>query len=91
MSFKVEKGTGVRFWFNSCCGSPLYDDFHEIFKLSQFKEELVSNLMRWVDDRICWDLHLQRPLNDWEVGILYELLSHLESAPLVWSDEEDSW
>lgn len=36
-----------------------------------------------MDNRVCWDLHLRCPLNDWEVGMMGELLDHLESVQVI--------
>lgn len=33
ISFKVGKGTNVRFWFDAWCGDPLFLDFLEIYSL----------------------------------------------------------
>lgn len=89
VSFKVGKGTVVCFSLDAWCSSSHYDDFHEIFRLSRCREELIFPYMWWVDDKVCWDLHLRRPLNNWELGSFCVLLSQFESVHLGNRGNED--
>lgn len=72
---KIRNGRKTLFWEDNWIGQgPLNQDFPEIFVLSLQREAIVADL--WSPQG--WKLNFRRPVNDWEIENLVELLKVLE-------------
>ncbi|RVW53000.1 Suppressor of mec-8 and unc-52 protein-like 1 [Vitis vinifera] len=89
MKFKVGRGNKVRFWTDHWCGNEaLSQVFPQIFALAACKNAVVDEV--W-DPRLGqggWNLRLGRDSNDWELGLIEELLFLLRDIRVT--PEEDS-
>ena len=80
--FEVGVGDRVKFWTDQWCGdSPLKLTFPSMYGIASNKEaSVVSFLERLgIEDRISWDVHFTRRLNDWEMGGVDDFLRTLGS------------
>ena len=89
MKFKVGRGNKVRFWTDHWCGNEaLSQVFPQIFALAACRNAVVDEV--W-DPRLGqggWNLRLGRDSNDWELGLIEELLFLLRDIRVT--PEEDS-
>lgn len=86
VSFKVGKGDSIWFWGDVWCSpsSSLKEAFPSISSLEgSVRDHLVRH-----EERVAWNLHLRRPLNDWE---LEHLTTLLDGCSVGNGNEEDRW
>lgn len=68
----------------------LKDIFPEIFAFSVKKAQSKS-ICVCLNLSHRWNLHLRRPLNDWEILPMSTLLAHLERAHVGRREEPETW
>ncbi|RVW88275.1 Transposon TX1 uncharacterized 149 kDa protein [Vitis vinifera] len=91
MGFKVGKGSRIRFWTDLWCGnSVLSHDFPNLFSMaaigmSQWRNAGIRIRSRRVD------LRLLRDLNDWEVGLVGNILAVLRDYSVTMEEDAVCW
>ena len=72
VEFKVGDGSWVHFWADICYGDQcLGTCFLLLFGLAVNKNAVVVDYVERTGGFIFWNVVLRRPLQDWEVGVLY--------------------
>ena len=75
-------GDRVKFWTNRWCGDlPLQLSFPVVYGIATNREiSVASSLERLeIEAQRCWNVHLIRDPNDWELGVVDEFLRTLGS------------
>lgn len=65
--------------------------FLGIYNLAILKDGSAADHLRRSDEGRAWDLHLGRPLNDWELTEVCSITSSLEGEVVGCGDEDDKW
>ena len=80
--FEVGVGDRVKFWTNRWCGDlPLYLSFPVVYGIATNREASVASSLErlGIEARRSWNVRLLRDPNDWELGVVDELLRTLRS------------
>lgn len=92
VSIKVGYRRSTRFWSDVWCGTTLLKVvFPGIYALALLKNGTMADHLKRSDEVISWDLHLRRPLNDWELSEASSIITILETVEIGGIDEEDRW
>jgi hypothetical protein len=68
LSFKVENGERVRFWFDVWCGDrPLKVVYPGLFSIAGNRDASVADLMSLRNGVLHWELTFSRNVHDWEM------------------------
>ena len=79
MVFKVGKGNRIRFWTNLWCGNNvLSQGFPNLFSMAAHRNVTVEECWDQNVGQGRWNLRLLRDFNDWELGLVGNLLVELE-------------
>ena len=80
--FEVGVGDRVKFWTNRWCGDlPLYLSFSVVYGIATNREASVASSLErlGIEARRSWNVRLLRDPNDWELGVVDDLLRTLGS------------
>ena len=80
--FEVGVGDRVKFWVDRWCGDLLLQlSFLVVYGIATNKEASVASSLEWlgIEVRRSWNVRLLRDPNDWELGVVDELLRTLGS------------
>lgn len=90
MKRKVGSGENTRFWRDHWVGeAPLCLTYPRLFSISSQKEGMVGGVWVEYEGGGVWEFSWRRNLFVWEVGLLENLVHHLEGW--VKSEKEDVW
>ncbi|RVW74012.1 putative ribonuclease H protein [Vitis vinifera] len=83
--FMVGKDTKIRFWTDVwCAGTALSQTFPHLFALAANRNATVEEMWDQNSDQGGWILRFLRNFNDWEVGMVGDLLLKLRGLGLLW-------
>ncbi|RVW27451.1 Transposon TX1 uncharacterized 149 kDa protein [Vitis vinifera] len=89
MVFKVGKGNKVRFWIDPwCANNVLSEAFPDLFSMAAQRNATVEDYWDQNLSQGGWSLRLLRDFNDWELGLVDNMLVELRNYRV--SMEEDS-
>ncbi|RVW76048.1 putative ribonuclease H protein [Vitis vinifera] len=89
MVFKVGKGNKVRFWIDPWCGNNVLSEaFPDLFSMAVQRNATVEDYWDQNLSQGGWSLRLLRDFNDWELGLVDNMLVELRNYRV--SMEEDS-
>ncbi|RVW79808.1 LINE-1 retrotransposable element ORF2 protein [Vitis vinifera] len=89
MVFKVGKGNKVRFWIDPWCGNNVLSEaFPDLFSMAVQRSATVEDYWDQNLSQGGWSLRLLRDFNDWELGLVDNMLVELRNYRV--SMEEDS-
>ncbi|RVX23098.1 putative ribonuclease H protein [Vitis vinifera] len=89
MVFKVGKGNKVRFWIDPWCGNNVLSEaFPDLFSMAAQRNATVEDYWDQNLSQGGWSLRLLRDFNDWELGLVDNMLVELRNYRV--SMEEDS-
>ncbi|RVW37131.1 hypothetical protein CK203_084530 [Vitis vinifera] len=92
MGFKVGKGNKISFWTDVWCGdSALSQRFPHLYTLAANRIAKIEDLWDQNVGEGSWNLHFIRDFNDWEVGLVGELLQALRGVRISWEDDSVFW
>ncbi|RVX07309.1 putative ribonuclease H protein [Vitis vinifera] len=92
MGFKVGKGSRIRFWTDLWCGnSVLSQDFPNLFSMAAHRNVTVEECWDQNTGQGGWILGLLRDLNDWEVGLVGNILAVLRDYSVTMEDDAVCW
>ncbi|RVW43483.1 hypothetical protein CK203_095333 [Vitis vinifera] len=92
MGFKVGKGSRIRFWTDHWCGnSVLSQDFPNLFSMAAHRNVTVEECWDQNTGQGGWILGLLRDLNDWEVGLVGNILAVLRDYSVTMEDDAVCW
>ncbi|RVW86004.1 putative ribonuclease H protein [Vitis vinifera] len=97
MVFKVGKGNRIRFWTELWCGNNvLSQGFPDLFSMAAHRNITVEECWDQNLGQGGWNLRLIRDFNDWELGLVGNLLVelrdyrvNLEEDSVIWKKGED--
>ncbi|RVW93052.1 LINE-1 retrotransposable element ORF2 protein [Vitis vinifera] len=91
MGFKVGKGNRIRFWTDLWCGNMvLSQGFPNLFSMAAHRNVTVEECWDQNTGQGGWNLGL-RDLNDWEVGLVGNLLAVLRDYSVNVEDDSVCW
>ncbi|RVX11715.1 putative ribonuclease H protein [Vitis vinifera] len=89
MVFKVGEGNKVRFWIDPWCGNNVLSEaFPDLFSMAAQRNATVEDYWDQNLSQGGWSLRLLRDFNDWELGLVDNMLLELRNYRV--SMEEDS-
>lgn len=91
MEWKIENGSGTRFWVDKWVGEDSFQNiFPRLFLNSEQKGEVISNMGFWVDNKWVWvwKLEWRREWFEWETILVDEHRSILESVSINLARED---
>ncbi|RVW38000.1 hypothetical protein CK203_084191 [Vitis vinifera] len=92
MGFKVGKGNRIRFWTDLWCGNNvLSQGFPNLFSMAAHRNVTVEECWDQNMGQGGWNLGLLRDLNDWEVGMVGNLLAVLRDYNVNVEDDSVFW
>ena len=92
MGFKVGKGNRIRFWTDLWCGNMvLSQGFPNLFSMAAHRNVTVEECWDQNTGQGGWNLGLLRDLNDWEVGLVGNLLAVLRDYSVNVEDDSVCW
>ena len=92
MGFKVGKGNRIRFWTDLWCGNMvLSQGFPNLFSMAAHRNVTVEECWDQNTGHGGWNLGLLRDLNDWEVGLVGNLLAVLRDYSVNVEDDSVCW
>ncbi|RVW49106.1 hypothetical protein CK203_084426 [Vitis vinifera] len=92
MGFKVGKGNKISFWTDVWCGdSALSQRFPHLYTLAANRNAKIEDLWDQNVGEGGWNLRFIRDFNDWEVGLVGELLQALRGVRISWEDDSVFW
>ena len=87
MTFKVGKGTRIRFWTDPWCGDvELSLRFPQLFAAAAQRNATVGDMWDQKSGQGGWNLRFIRGFNDWELDMVGELLQILRSQRITLED-----
>lgn len=90
LSIVVGDGKATKFWHDSWInGHSLKDVYPRIYALSLDKDNFISDLGRWVNDRWVWEINLRRKVFDLEVDV-WNNFNDCIKAQVLQMDKRDS-
>ncbi|KAL8503601.1 hypothetical protein ACS0TY_022363 [Phlomoides rotata] len=88
---RVGNGDSTKFWSGQCVkGGSLKNQFHRLFRLSNKKSALISEMGSWENDIWVWNWEWKRPLSSRNLSLFDNLLALLNRYKLS-QNEEDYW
>ncbi|RVW61924.1 hypothetical protein CK203_064913 [Vitis vinifera] len=90
MGFKVGKGNRIRFWTDLWCGNMVLSQASRTFSMAAHRNVTVEELGSEYGSRRV-DLGLLRDLNDWEVGLVGNILAVLRDYSVTVEDDSVCW
>ena len=92
MGFKVGKGNRIRFWTDLWCGNNvLSQGFPNLFSMAVHRNVTVEECWDQNVGQGGWNLKLLRDLNDWELGLVGNLLVELRDYSVNLEDDSVFW
>ncbi|XP_059591088.1 putative ribonuclease H protein At1g65750 isoform X2 [Vitis vinifera] len=92
MGFKVGKGNRIRFWTDLWCGNNvLSQGFLNLFSMAVHRDVTVKECWDQNVGQGGWNLRLLRDLNDWELGLVGNLLVELRDYSVNLEDDSVFW
>ncbi|RVX18437.1 hypothetical protein CK203_006594 [Vitis vinifera] len=92
IAFMVGKGTKIRFWTDMWCeGTALSQTFPHLFALAAHRNATVEEMWDQSSDQGGWNLRFLRNFNDWEVGMVGDLLLKLRGLRPSLEEDSVSW
>ena len=92
MTFKVGKGTKIRFWKDTWCGDvELARRFPQLFNVAAQKGATVGDLWDQNAGQGEWNLRFLRSFNDWELPFVEELLQILRNQRINLEEDLALW
>ncbi|RVX16794.1 putative ribonuclease H protein [Vitis vinifera] len=92
MGFKVGKGNRIRFWTDLWCGNNvLSQGFPNLFSMAVHRNVTVEECWDQNVGQGGWNLRLLRDLNDWELGLVGNLLVALRDYSVNMEDDSVFW
>ncbi|RVW51254.1 Cell division control protein 48-like B [Vitis vinifera] len=92
MTFKVGKGTKIRFWKDTWCGDvELARRFPQLFSVAAQKGATVGDLWDQNAGQGEWNLRFLRSFNDWELPLVEELLQILRNQRINLEEDLAVW
>ena len=92
LEFRVGKGNQIRFWTDVwCAGTALSQSFPHLFALAVNRNATVEEMWDQNADQGGWNLRFLRNFNDWEVGMVGDLLLKLRGLRPSLEDDAISW
>jgi hypothetical protein len=85
---KVGNDGGTRFWLDKWIGGgTLAQSFPRLYSISCQKDDLISQMGRWINEEWVWNLKWRRHLFVWEEEFCSNLLNILGSVILTYQDD----
>ncbi|RVX02717.1 LINE-1 reverse transcriptase-like [Vitis vinifera] len=92
LKFMVGKGTRIRFWTDVwCAGTALSQSFPHLFALAANRNATVEEMWDHNSEQGGWNLRFLRNFNDWEVGMVGDLLLKLRGLRPSLEEDSVSW
>ena len=92
MSFKVGKGTSIRFWKDPWCGDvELSWRFPHLFNVAAQRNATVGDMWDQNSGQGGWNLRFIRGFNDWELNMVGDLLQILRSQRITLEEDSTLW
>ena len=92
MVFKVGKGNRIRFWTDLWCGNNvLSQGFPDLFSMAAHRNITVEECWDQNLGQGGWNLGLLRDFNDWELGLVGNLLVELRDYRVNLEDDSVFW
>ncbi|RVW34350.1 Transposon TX1 uncharacterized 149 kDa protein [Vitis vinifera] len=92
LEFMVGKGTKIKFWTDVwCAGTALSQTFPHLFALAANRNATVEEMWDQNSDQGGWNLRFLRNFNDWEVGMVGDLLLKLRGLRPSLEEDSVSW
>ncbi|RVW85327.1 putative ribonuclease H protein [Vitis vinifera] len=92
ITFKVGKGTKIRFWKDTWCGDvELARSFPQLFNVAAQKGATVGDLWDQNAGQGEWNLRFLRSFNDWELPLVEELLQILRNQRINLEEDLALW
>ncbi|OVA07496.1 hypothetical protein BVC80_8509g5 [Macleaya cordata] len=88
-NLEVHDGKSVYFWWDLWCGpSRLKDRFPSIYKISRKKYGAIADVVSSVDNRVTWELDINRVLNEDELRVMNQLMQVVGMAPMLLESDD---
>ena len=92
MVFKVGKGNKIRFWIDPWCGNNvLSQGFPDLFSMAAQRNVTVEEYWDQNLGQGGWNLRLLRDFNDWELGLVGNLLVELRNYRVTVEEDSILW
>ncbi|RVW60935.1 Golgin candidate 5 [Vitis vinifera] len=92
LELRVGKGNKIRFWTDVwCAGTALSQSFPHLFALAVDRNATVEEMWDQNSDQGGWNLRFLRNFNDWEVGMVGDLLLKLRGLRPALEEDSISW
>ncbi|RVW26393.1 putative ribonuclease H protein [Vitis vinifera] len=92
MVFKVGKGNKIRFWTDPWCGNNvLCQGFPDLFSMATQRNVTVEEYWDQNLGQGGWNLRLLRDFNDWELGMVGNLLVELREYRVTLEEDSVFW
>nr|CAN77925.1 hypothetical protein VITISV_028684 [Vitis vinifera] len=92
MVFKVGKGNKVRFWIDPWCGNNVLSEaFPDLFSMAAQRNVTVEDYWDQNLSQGGWSLRLLRDFNDWELGLVDNMLIELRNYRVTMEEDSVFW
>ncbi|GKV35275.1 hypothetical protein SLEP1_g43574 [Rubroshorea leprosula] len=91
LNIKIGEGGSVKFWWDDWSGKGLLaNKYLRLYLISAGKDNLVSQMGRWLDGSWIWNLQWRRRLYSWEVLEEAEILKEIQETTIM-KGKTDVW
>nr|CAN72477.1 hypothetical protein VITISV_022513 [Vitis vinifera] len=92
MVFKVGKGNKIRFWIDPWCGNNVLSQvFPDLFSMAAQRNVTVEDYWDQNLGHGGWNLRLLRDFNDWELGLVDNMLVELRNYRVTLEEDSVLW
>ena len=92
MVFKVGKGNKIRFWIDPWCGNNVLSQvFPDLFSMAAQRNVTVEDYWDQNLSQGGWSLRLLRDFNDWELGLVDNMLIELRNYRVTMEEDSVFW
>ena len=92
MVLKVGKGNKIRFWIDPWCGNNVLSQrFPDLFSMAAQRNVTVEDYWDQNLGHGGWNLRLLRDFNDWELGLVGNMLAELRNYRVTMEEDSVLW